>query len=248
MSMLIFRTLSALLLCLVTSAAAQAETQVLIDQGRIKLGNVLPGMPERLSNLDLGTAPPPGGSRLLTQAEIEAELSAFGENPKRFKVPDVVRVVRKARRFSPEELRDWLKPAILEALPRGVRLTQIKASRSLITSANASLGKVVLPRLPRLVGSTTITAMVEVVDDGEVLLRVPASLVVDISAQAASAAVPRGERVTLYIEKGPAHVSAVAIALQDLEIGDTGSFRIASTQRVLRARLESKATARLVDQ
>lgn len=237
-----FRTALALI---AISSLASAEPQVWVEQGRIKLADIAQA-PPRLSELDLGPSPPPGGSRLISRSEVEDELRSLGEDPRLLKLEAVVRVTRRSKQRSAEELREWLQPAIEQALPPGVHLQQFRLRRPLVTPVHASVGRVVVPRLPRRAGITSVTATVEILDDGDIFVRVPAPLRLEISPEGAQPAVARGERVDLVIERGPATISAVAVTLQDLDVGDIGSFRVVATQRLLRARLTSKTLASVV--
>jgi hypothetical protein len=70
---------------------------------------------------------------------------------------------------------------------------------------------------------------------------------VQVTDAATLPAAAKGTRVNLVIEHGPARVTALAIAMSDIELGATGLFRVASTQRVLRARLLSPDSAQVVE-
>jgi flagella basal body P-ring formation protein FlgA len=50
----------------------------------------------------------------------------------------------------------------------------------------------------------------------------------------------------LVIERGAASVSASAVALGDGDVGDVVSFKVETTQKVLRGRIETRERARVV--
>ncbi len=67
---------------------ANAEIERTIEGTRIQLKDVSDGYDEgELASLDLGPAPPPGNSRLLSRAEVEEQLRAAGDDAKSLRMP-----------------------------------------------------------------------------------------------------------------------------------------------------------------
>jgi hypothetical protein len=227
--------------------SANAEAERTIDTSRIHLSDVSDGYDEgELATLDLGPAPPPGNSRLLSRGEVEDQLHAAGDDAKSLRMPGVLRVKSASKRWSAVELGAALTPKLLAALPFGVKFKSSKLTRSIVTSPSATIGNARFPKIPKHEGELTLTATVDVVQDDVTVLRLPVNVVVLVTEAATKPAAEKGARVTLVIEHGPARVTALAMALSDTELGDAGLFRVSSTQRVLRARLLTPDTAVVV--
>ena len=76
--------------------------------------------------------------------------------------------------------------------------------------------------------------------------RVPVTLVLELSHEAAAPTLAKGARVDLVIARGATRISASGVALDDAELGEVKSFRVSSTGKVLRARLDSPTLAVVV--
>src|SRR5882724_7762792 len=111
------------LLATTFALSASAELSQTIDTARIHLSDISDGYDDGdLASLDLGPAPPPGNSRLLSRAEVEDQLHAAGDDAKSLRMPATLRVRSAAKHWSVDELRDALTPKLLRALPMGVNL------------------------------------------------------------------------------------------------------------------------------
>lgn len=241
------RSLFAFLFVSSLCLSAQAESERTIDGTRIVLKDVSDGYDEgELAALDLGPAPPPGSSRLLSRSEVEEQLRAAGDDAKNLRMPSALRVKSAAKRWSPDELREAVTPRLLAALPPGLTFKTAKLSRAIVTSPSVTVGDAHFPKFPKRTGELTLTASVDLQQEGATVLRVPVTVVVVVSEVATRPAASKGARVNLVIEHGPARVTALATALSDIELGAFGLFRVASTQRVLRARLLSADSAQVV--
>ncbi|HTU59433.1 MAG TPA: flagella basal body P-ring formation protein FlgA [Polyangiales bacterium] len=236
----------ALCATLLVSTAAIAEDLKLIDGARIRLADIAEVESDELAEVDLGPAPPPGSSRLLSRDEVIRELRAQGFEPRGLKFPPSVRVGSAARRYTPTELSSMIQPGVEAALPYGVKLKQLRNLRPLNTSPRLKLGRVNLPKLPRRSGPLSLTVTVELMRGQDVMQRVPVTLELEISEQAAQPVIRRGARLDLVIQRGSARISAGGTALDDGEIGEVVSFKVSTTQRVLRARIESASAASVV--
>ncbi|MEI9936933.1 MAG: hypothetical protein WDO69_06895 [Pseudomonadota bacterium] len=228
--------------------SANAEVERTIDGTRIHLKDVSDGYDEGdLASLDLGPAPPPGNSRLLSRAEVEDQLRAAGDDAKSLRMPSALRVKSASKRWSPEQLREAVTPRLMAALPLGLTFKTAKLNRSLVTSPSVVVGEAHFPKFPKREGELTLTASVDFQQDGITILRVPVTVVVVVTEAATHALASKGARINLVIEHGAARVTALATALSDTELGALGLFRVASTQRVLRARLLSADSAQVVE-
>src|SRR5882724_851995 len=118
------------LLATTFALSASAELPLTVDTARIQLKDVSDGYDDgELASLDLGPAPPPGNSRLLSRAEVEAELRAAGDDAKNLRMPSALRVKSAAKRWSPEDLREAVTPRLLAALPPGLSFKAAKLNR-----------------------------------------------------------------------------------------------------------------------
>jgi hypothetical protein len=242
-SLLAFAILGALAL----PAPAGAELERTIDGARIRLADVSDGYDDGdLASLDLGPAPPPGNTRLLSRGEVEDQLRAAGDDAKKLRMPRSLRVKSASKRWTPDELRDALTPKVIAALPPGLQFRSAKLNRALVTSPSVVVGDAHIPRFPKRTGELTLTATVDLMQDGATVLRVPVTVIVMVTEQATLPAAGKGARVKLMIRTGSASVSALATALSDTELGGVGSFKVITTQRILRGRLLSPDTAEVI--
>jgi hypothetical protein len=216
-----------------------------VDGARIRLSDVVPAAQD-LGDIDLGPAPPPGSSRLLPKEELVRLLADAGVETKSVRLPAVVRVIRTARRLSAAEVTELAHPVLRRALPDGARLIALSARRGIVTSKSSELSTVRLPKLPKRVGQVTLTVTAELSEEGAVVARVPLRAVLEVDERATRPAVARGARLDLMIERGAASVSASAVALGDGDVGDVVSFKVETTQKVLRGRIETRERARVV--
>jgi len=184
---------------------------------------------------------------LLSRAEVEDQLRAAGDDAKRLRMPSALRVISAAKRWSADDLRQAVTPRLMAALPPGLKFKTAKLNRALVTSPSVVIGEAHFPKFPKREGELTLTATVDLLQDGATVLRVPVTVIVLVTEAATHATASKGARVNLVIEHGAARVTALATALSDTELGGLGLFRVASTQRVLRARLLSADSAQVVE-
>ncbi len=235
-----------LLAALAVGPLANAETERSVSGARVTLRDVVPSAPEDLGGIDLGAAPPAGGSRLITRAELSRAIVAAGAQPKELRLPKVVRVVTATKRWAPEEIAAAATPLITSQLGKGVVLKRVTARRSVNAPSSAKISVGRLPKLPKRVGTTTTTVVLEWHADGRVAARAPVAAVLEIDEEGARPTVPRGARIYLVIERGPTRVTATAVALADTDADEVGRFRVESTQKILSARVTSARTAKVV--
>jgi hypothetical protein len=206
----------------------------------------MPDAPGVVHDVDLGPAPAPGNSRLLSRQEIERQLREAGQSPSLVRVPASIRVTSAAKRWTVAELETLVQPAIERALPRGARLAKLRVRKGYALSPRSEVGRVTIGKLPKREGSHQTTAMVELVADGETSVRLPVSVELELGAQASQSVLEKGAAVHLVIERGAARVSAVGVALSAGDVGDVVQFKVQNTHKVLRARIESRTTAKVV--
>lgn len=227
--------------------AAQLGEAKLVRGSRIELVEILPNSPAELHAIDLGSAPAAGATRLVSKADILREVRAAGFDPASLELPHVVRVKSPGEKLTREALSERLKPRVIEALPKGATLTRLEASVELTLSPEVQFGSVQIPKLPKRVGAVRTSISVELLREGRASQRVPLIATLSLSSTAASYAVPQGSTVSLLIKRRSASISAQGHALADGDVGDVLSFRVASTGRVVKARLESTTSALVVE-
>jgi hypothetical protein len=230
------------------SLPASAEGERTVEGARVHLRDVSDGFEGEIAELDLGAAPPPGNTRTLPRAEVEAQIRAAGGDSAKLRMPRSLLIRSASRRWSAQEIEDMFEPPLTAALPRGVTLRQVKYSHSLVTSPKITVGDARIPKLPKHAGELTVTATVDLRQEDAVVARIPVTVVVDIGLEATRPMMEKGARVTVVIDHGGARVSAVALSMSNADLGEVILFRVTSTQRVLRGRVASSDTADVVEQ
>lgn len=218
---------------------------VTLDAARFTLGDISPTAPSEIADTDLGPTPPPGGSRLVTRDEIRRRLAAGGVQTDA-PLPSVVRVISAVKTLSADDLATWVEPHLVAALGRGESVVKIAPRSAVQVSPRASVGRVELSRVPRRAGIHKCTAVVELTVDGAVAQRLTIPATIELSEDGARADVQRGAQVEVVIETNGARVSAAAVAMADTNLGETATFQVVKTRKILRARLESSHVARVV--
>ncbi len=206
---------------------ATAETSLVVKGSRVELGELAPTAPEALRSMDLGPAPPPGGTALLDRERVVSQIRAAGVEPSSVALPRLLRVVGAARRWSPAELSTFVRGAVEDALPRGVSLTHLEARMPLVASPDALVGHAEIPRTPKHAGVFRTAIVVPIIADGEVATRVTLSATLDVSESAARPDVARGARITLVIDR-------------------RCEFRVDKTGRIVKARIEATDLASVI--
>lgn len=230
--------------CLLSPILAGASPDTRIVSGdRVELGEIVPGAPQLMHAVDICASPSIGSSRLLERQVIERQVRAAGFELDGLEVPTSVRITRPGHKYSPAELSALLKDPVAQALPAGATLLKVESTASLVLEEESKPGPVILPRLPRRTGAVRIAFTVEFLGAGGTPIRLPVTATLQLSAEAARSAVPRGAKVALTIERGAARISADATTLSDGEIGDELRFRVMSTGKVLRGVLLSPTSA-----
>jgi hypothetical protein len=240
----LWRTAGALL---ALPLVAHAEPTKTIDHARILLGDVIASAPEGLADLDLGPAPPPGSSRLLTKTDLERELRQRGVDVAKMAIPSTVRVVGAARRIAPEKMAELARPYIEKELPPGVMLTNVRASYEVVVPPAAEVKSVHLPKILRQKGTQRTTVTIELVCDGTPVAKVPVTVVLEVSEQAARPDLARQSRLNLSLERGAVKVSTVGQLLADANIGESARMLVVATGRVVEAKILSRDEAKLVE-
>lgn len=225
---------------------AQAEPLRMIDSARIRIADIADSVSAETGEVDLGPAPPPGSSRLFAREDLVRQLKSQGLDPNSVKLPAAVRVQSISRRFAPNELTALVRDRVVAALPPAVKLEQLSVSRGIVASPKLTVGDVRMPKISRHVGPATLTAMADLMHEDQIVTRLPVTVKLDVSEEATRPLLDRGARVELIITRGSAKISASAVALDSAELGEVTSFKVSTTQKVLRGRVLSSTQALVV--
>ncbi len=239
--------LLAALLCTATAAARKPVRQVQISSLRVTLPDVVPGLGSQFADVDLGPAPAPGGSRLVTRAAMKKALKRQQVHGIT-KLPSAVRVVRKMRKLDKAALTKITKKAIAKhGLPRGVSLSVVRARGGVSVAAGWSDVKISVPKNPRRTGTWSTTAMLSFTLGKHRLARVAVPVTMKLSAAAAKPDISRGDAVQVAVVRGLVRVSVRAFAKKDADIGDIFPAQLRPSGRVLRAKLIAVGKAVVVE-
>lgn len=239
--------LAAFLQTLARPLAAAEPAEVSVSTARVALEDVMPGCPPSACKMDLGPAPPPQVSWLVDASVIRNALTSAGEDGRTRRDVQSVRVTSAARVLNPPEAAEFARQSIESVLPPGVTLVGVQAKSKLTLPLLGYAGTATLPKLPKRVGPTTTTAMVDVLLEGLLVRRVPVLVRLTIAASAARADVPRGQSLELVIERRSATISMSGVALRDTAIGEVGAFKVQRTGRVINALVKSAGVAQVLE-
>jgi len=227
---------------------------VKLSEQRILLGAVLPDVAAGLAEVDLGPAPPPGKSRLLSYSDISYRLKSLGISASTLALPkDGVRVESIAKVFSPRELEALVRPAVESALPPGFVLRSLRVAQDWVLSPEVSVSAVDVSSLSASTACSGgpkkpscregITA--ELVWGNQPLGRLPVQLELDVSQRVAAPPVPRGTILSLSVVKGNVAVTVLAETMASAKIGEVVMLRAQATKKVMSAKLVSPTRAEI---
>lgn len=224
--------------------ASAAATRV-AHGSRVELAEVIPKCAPEYCVVDLGRAPLPGKSRVLTRREIENYVRDAGLDAGAVHVPRSIRIRAAAKRLTPAELAKLAIPRVRARLKAGVKLLRLQTQRTITISPEATLARITMPQMPRRAGPHQATATLEFIAEGRTQARVSATLFLNISEDAALPDIAKGAQIMLIIRRGTATISTAGTALKGGDIGETIQFRVVKTGRVIRALVESPRQARV---
>lgn len=219
------------------AAAAPAPKIVAVEGPRVSLAELVESAPEA----DLGPAPAVAGDRLLTKDELVAAIVSKGFDPKKFKVPGAVRLVRKTRKVLAVELEKDLRARL--SLKNGASLVAVRAPKSVEIASGWTGVEIATPKLPHKVGPFSTTATLTFVRPPEILGKAIVPIDLSLSAQAAAWDVSAKDVITVVVKKGSVEISAPATAGADADVGDVLQVTVKATGRVLQARLTARDRA-----
>jgi hypothetical protein len=235
------KRLSASLLCLgvaLASAFAHAETTIVVQQNRVHLSDIVPGVAPGIADFDLGAAPPPGRNLFISRESLAEKLRMGGISAQALPLPkDGVRVQTESRSYSPTELEELVRGAVERAAPAGVKVTRLRVRDAQTLSLSIGTGQVKMPSVILKKGSQTQLAGVELLWGNQTLVFLPVELTMEVSEELLSTKVNRGSMVTLLVRRGPVEITALAELITSARIGETVQVRVGVTNKILTATL-----------
>ncbi len=231
---------------LISPCVANAETTRVIDGQRVYLHDLVPEASGTLAAIDLGAAPPPGGSRLYSRDDLRTAAYVAHESLGNLDIPDRIRAIRSTRILSAHELDGLVRPALAAALPEGALLKTLHLPKSILLVPDVAIGNVQMPRLPKRAGMTSTTAVVELVAAGNLVTRLPVTMDLQLDERASRYFLERGASLNLVIDTGSTRVTATAVLMAPADVGDVVSCQVTKTRKVLRARVISRQEASVV--
>ena len=220
-----------LVLCIGPVSVARA-------QAHIRLAEVLPALADtELGQFELGTAPPPGSSRIVRRSEVVSALREAGHDVRGLAIPRATRVERRARVLNRDELAALVSDPIANALdPCQVQSTALPARTSLPDGP-------VSPRVqvPNVRRTGHVNAIV-VLDASGRETRVP----IRVEVLCPPPAVQPGHRVRIVVQVRNVVASAPGEARQAARIGEDVRVTNLLTRRTILGRVEDSETVRLL--
>jgi len=222
-----------------TAAKPKNATPALeLSRSRVLLSDLVAAAPEELAELDLGAAPAPGSSRLITRDDVLAALPE-GTDPKSLKIPASTRVVRKTKKLAPTALEQMTRDAVsATGLPRNGALTAVRPRATVSVPDGWDAVRVEVPKPPRKSGKHLTTATLVFTEGEGVLHKVPVPIEMMLPKSAAIPDVKKGSKLTLLIERGAIQIKASVTAAADADVGEEVGV-VLENKKVLRARVES---------
>ncbi len=236
----------AAVLSLTIGIAARAETIQWVNSPRIHFGDAVPSASGTLATLDMGSAPPPGSSRLFSKDELRTFAALVHENVDGLDIPNDVRVKRTTRLMSEHDLDALIRPALSALLPPGVSLKGLGLPKTLVTVPNIQVGEIQMPRLPKHLGTTHATPTIELIAAGVLITRLSVSAELQLDERATKFALERGGQLNLVIDTGATRISATAVLMTPADIGDIVPCQVVNTRKILRARITTISEAIVV--
>lgn len=192
-------------------------------------------------DVDLGPTPPIGATRVIEKDEIEKAYAAAQAAPPK-KIPAHVRVSRKTRKLSANDVDNAVKTAISsQKLPRGAELIKVRGTATEVADDYDHVN-VDLPNVPRKAGPLTVQATVTFVssENNAPIYRTIVPLDISLPPEAAFAEISKGAPIALVVRKGLIEVSVPAVAAMDGDIGSVVMVTLKPSGRVVRARAIDK--------
>lgn len=195
----------------VLSAPVLAPVQV---QGEhVLLADIVVGAPAAIARLRIAPAPLPGQNKVITRRRVRRRLAEAKASRRGLAIPARVVVTRASQSLDEVALASVLLPRVRETAPESVQIRDARVRGALVLPAGEIGVDVEWPRRPR--GRTTVRALISV--DGN--YATSTLVTVEVAERARSAAIERGDRVTVIARVGSVTVRGVGIAQSKARVG-----------------------------
>ena len=214
-------------------AAPVKEVQVVGP--RVHLVDVVPTAPAAFASADLGPAPAPGGSRIVTQEELRTAAAGAGAKVIA-SLPSLVKVTRKMKKLSAADVDKETRKAILAVgLRRGVSIAAVRAPKTSEVADGYTTITASMPKPPRKTGRVPTTCALTFSRGTEVLARLSIPVDLDLAAEAAVPDTAKGAAVVVTVKSGLVEISAAAFAAIDADVGEEILVNLRPSGKQLRA-------------
>lgn len=221
--------------------------EISVARTRVTLADVLPRVAPELAGIDLGPAPAPGGSRVLTRAELQRAVDEV-RSKVAVTLPAAVRVVRKMARFTTAELDQLTRRAIDgSGLTRGVSITAVHPSGPVEVPAGWDTVRASLPQRAHRAGVSRATALLTFSAGPDTLANITVPVEISLTPEAAAWDLSKGSMVKVVVRRGSIEIEAPAIAAADADVGAVLPVMLRSSGRILRVRLIDREHGELVE-
>lgn len=242
------KTLAVLLMVGAFANAAKvpaADPRVEVRGPRVHTKDVFPSLGPDAADIDLGPTPPVGSTRVIDKGEIERAFADAKAAPPK-KIPEHVRVSRKTRKLTANEVDTAVRTAIApQRLPRNAELIKVRSNATEVAADFDHVNVELPPSIPRRAGPTTISATVTFVsaENETPIYRTIVPLDISLPPEAAFAEVTKGSPISLVIKKGLVEISMPGVAAIDADVGGLCPITLRPSGRVIRARIVDKQHA-----
>ncbi len=240
---LLFITLTGAAVLSSKKAHASPIAEIGLTTSRIDLAALL--NLEEFKGIDLGPAPPPGGSRLIKKEEIAEALTKEGKKAPK-SLPEAVRVTRKMTVLKRTEMESLAQGALKDELPRGARVLRVRGEELRLPVGYDKV-RIEVPKAPRRQGSWTTTTTLIVSEEGRDIARVPLTVDFLLDKDAMSTDLARGTTVQLFVHRGLVQLQSEAIINADADVGDVVPVTVRANGKTLRAKILDHDRAALVE-
>lgn len=212
-----------------------------VAQERITLSEVVPSLEEtELGEIEVGEAPSPGMSRIVSRGEVLSALRKAGRSAKGLEIPRATKISRKSRQLRAAEVDELVLPALREALAP----CEVKRAPKLdaITVPKGDLSVRVEAHPPARSGNAFGVLVIEMGD--YYITRTPLRVPVDCPPPLVLASSP----VRIVVKVGNVIASAPGKALQAGRLNELVSVTRTTDGARVRARVIGSATVEAMSQ
>ena len=215
---MMFRLTSSILMAVFVcgiSASIRAMPPAKAFGAMIRVGDVVPGCPQEMCEVEVVPAPLPGRTRVVRKRDVIAAIERAGYKPSGLRIPERRRVTRPARRVSEDALRKRILDAVNAVLPKGTRLEELGHVRGVDVPRAGFEARATWPGMGHF--RRRVSVPVDLISDGKKFLtiQVSALLVIETDIPVArrdlheGTVVTQGDLVweTVRMESLPTHLA-----------------------------------------